>query len=56
MGGDFYDYLAFDGDQFVFSVADVSGKSLPAALFMAVTSSIIRTYGREVRAPADVLY
>jgi len=56
MGGDFYDYLAFDGDQFVFSVADVSGKSLPAALFMAVTSSIIRTYGREVRSPAEVLY
>lgn len=56
MGGDFYDFLAFDGDQFVFSVADVSGKSLPAALFMAVTSSIIRTYGREVRQPAEVLH
>lgn len=56
MGGDFYDLLSFDGDQFVFSVADVSGKSLPAALFMAVTSSIIRTIGREVRVPADVLY
>ncbi len=56
MGGDFYDLLAFDGDQYVFSVADVSGKSLPAALFMAVTSSIIRTYGREIKTPADVLY
>jgi phosphoserine phosphatase RsbU/P len=56
MGGDFYDLLAFDGDQYVFSVADVSGKSLPAALFMAVTSSIIRTYGREIRLPAEVLY
>lgn len=56
MGGDFYDLMAFDGDQYVFSVADVSGKSLPAALFMAVTSSIIRTYGREIKAPAEVLY
>lgn len=56
MGGDFYDFLSFDGDQFVFSVADVSGKSLPAALFMAVTSSIIRTYGRELRKPAEVLH
>ncbi|MBX3723747.1 MAG: SpoIIE family protein phosphatase [Turneriella sp.] len=56
MGGDFYDLLSFDGDQFVFSVADVSGKSLPAALFMAVTSSIIRTYGREIKAPSEVLY
>lgn len=56
MGGDFYDLLSFDGDQFVFSVADVSGKSLPAALFMAVTSSIIRTYGREIKSPAEVLY
>jgi len=56
MGGDFFDFLAFDGDQYVFSVADVSGKSLPAALFMAVTSSIIRIYGRELRRPAEVLH
>ena len=56
MGGDFYDILTFDDDQYVFTVADVSGKSLPAALFMAVTSSIIRTYGREKKFPAEVLY
>ncbi|MBV6493489.1 MAG: hypothetical protein LDLANPLL_01512 [Turneriella sp.] len=55
MGGDFYDFLSFDGDQFMFSVADVSGKSLPAALFMAVTSSILRTISREIHAPSEVL-
>ncbi|HRP67958.1 MAG TPA: SpoIIE family protein phosphatase [Turneriella sp.] len=55
MGGDFYDFLSFDGDQVMFSVADVSGKSLPAALFMAVTSSILRTISREIHAPAEVL-
>ena len=56
MGGDFYDFNQFTEHDFVFSVADVSGKSLPAALFMAVTSSIIRTISQERRPPAETLY
>lgn len=55
MGGDFYDYYAFDAEHFAFSVADVSGKSLPAALFMAVTNSIIRTIGRDGFMPGELL-
>lgn len=55
MGGDFYDYYALSDKEFTFTIADVSGKSLPASLFMAVTSSILRTVGREHPAPADVI-
>lgn len=55
MGGDFYDYYALSEDEFTFTIADVSGKSLPASLFMAVTSSILRTVSREHPHPADVL-
>ena len=45
-GGDFYDFFQVTRKNNVFVIADVSGKSLPAALFMAVTNSIIRTIGR----------
>ena len=34
VGGDFYDFYLLDNDRFVFLIADVSGKSIPAALFM----------------------
>ncbi|MDH5717397.1 MAG: SpoIIE family protein phosphatase [Spirochaetia bacterium] len=55
MGGDFYDFFALSKNEFSFSVADVSGKSLPAALFMAVTSSIIRTVAKERKEPSELL-
>ncbi|EQA37683.1 SpoIIE-like protein phosphatase domain protein [Leptospira inadai serovar Lyme str. 10] len=46
VSGDFYDYYQYSDGQYSFLVADVSGKSLPAALFMAMSSSIIRTLAR----------
>ncbi|MDF3821851.1 SpoIIE family protein phosphatase [Leptospira sp. 96542] len=46
VSGDFYDFHSFGDDEFSFLVADVSGKSLPAAIFMAMSSSIIRTLSR----------
>ena len=46
MGGDFYDFFECGPGKTVFLIADVSGKSLPAALFMAVTNSIVRTIGK----------
>jgi len=46
VSGDFYDYFQYADGQFSFLVADVSGKSLPAAIFMAMSSSIIRTLSR----------
>lgn len=46
VSGDFYDAFKYNDGQFSFLIADVSGKSLPAAIFMAMSSSIIRTLSR----------
>lgn len=46
VSGDFYDAFKYQDGQFSFLIADVSGKSLPAAIFMAMSSSIIRTLSR----------
>ncbi len=45
VGGDFYDFFRIDEDRFGFVVADVSGKGVPAALFMAVSRTLIRATG-----------
>jgi phosphoserine phosphatase RsbU/P len=42
IGGDFYDYFLLDGDRLAITVADVSGKGIPAALFMAVSRTVLR--------------
>lgn len=42
VGGDLYDFFAIDEDHLAFTVADVSGKGVPASLFMAMFCSIIR--------------
>jgi serine phosphatase RsbU (regulator of sigma subunit) len=42
VGGDLYDFFAIDEDHIAFTVADVSGKGVPASLFMAMFISIIR--------------
>lgn len=43
IGGDFYDFFfTEDGEKAIFVVADVSGKGIPAALFMAVSRTLLR--------------
>jgi phosphoserine phosphatase RsbU/P len=42
VGGDLYDIFALDGDRVVITIGDVSGKGVPASLFMAVTQTVIR--------------
>jgi adenylate cyclase len=42
VGGDLYDFLLLDSRRFFFAIADVSGKGVPAALFMAMTKEILR--------------
>jgi sigma-B regulation protein RsbU (phosphoserine phosphatase) len=42
-GGDFYDYYYNDRGGFTFLIADVSGKSLPAAIYMSIASAVLRT-------------
>jgi serine phosphatase RsbU (regulator of sigma subunit) len=42
IGGDFYDYFLIDDQHLALTVADVSGKGIPAALFMAVSRTVLR--------------
>jgi phosphoserine phosphatase RsbU/P len=43
IGGDFYDYFLIDADRLAITVADVSGKGIPASLFMAVSRTVMRS-------------
>src|SRR5205085_1119339 len=45
IGGDFFDYFLIDEHRLAFTVADVSGKGIPAALFMAVSRTVMRNTG-----------
>jgi sigma-B regulation protein RsbU (phosphoserine phosphatase) len=42
VGGDFYDFLMLDSRRLSFAIADVSGKGVPAALFMAMSKEVLR--------------
>jgi phosphoserine phosphatase RsbU/P len=43
IGGDFYDYFLIDANRLAIIVADVSGKGIPASLFMAVSRTVMRS-------------
>lgn len=45
VGGDFYDFFRIDDERFGFTIADVSGKGVPAAIFMAVSRTLIKATG-----------
>lgn len=45
VGGDFYDFFAVDPTHLGFVMADVSGKGVPAAIFMAVSRTLIKATG-----------
>ena len=47
VGGDFFDYFTIDGTRLALTIGDVSGKGVPASLFMAITQSLIRLTVRE---------
>jgi sigma-B regulation protein RsbU (phosphoserine phosphatase) len=47
IGGDYYDYVKIDEDQFMFCVADVSGKGVPASLLMSNFQAGLRTILRQ---------
>lgn len=51
VGGDFYDYFYRDGRPFTFTVGDISGKGLPAALLMAMTRTVIRAKTNDLPTP-----
>lgn len=45
IGGDFYDFFRIDDDRVALVIADVCGKGIPAALFMAISRTVIRSKG-----------
>jgi serine phosphatase RsbU (regulator of sigma subunit) len=47
VGGDFYDHFSVGADRLVLAVGDVSGKGIPAAIFMSVARTVLRTVCRE---------
>jgi sigma-B regulation protein RsbU (phosphoserine phosphatase) len=55
VGGDFYDMFLIDEDHLCFVVADVSDKGVPAALFMAVSKTLIKSYAVADLSPASIL-
>ena len=55
VGGDFYDFFFVDEDHLCLVIADVSGKGVPAALFMMATKIIIGNYAMLGQSPAEIL-
>lgn len=55
VGGDFYDFFRIDDDHISFVIADVSGKGVPAAIFMAVSRTLIRATGIRGVTPSECI-
>lgn len=56
VGGDFYDFFLIDDDHLCLVVADVSGKGIPAALFMILSKYILQSYAQMIDSPSQILY
>lgn len=56
VGGDFYDFFLVDDNHLGIVIADVSGKGVPAALFMVVAKTLLQNQAKLKQAPWDVLY
>ena len=55
VGGDFYDFFLVDEDHLCMIMADVSGKGIPAALFMMASKIILQSCAMLGRSPAEIL-
>ena len=54
VGGDLYDYLLLDENRLFFCVGDVSGKGVPASLFMAQSIRLFRALAKQQMMPAEI--
>lgn len=55
VGGDFYDFFLVDPDRLALVMADVSGKGIPAALFMMKSKTLIKSLAESGLSPAEIL-
>lgn len=55
VGGDFYDFFLIDQQHLGLVMADVSGKGIPAALFMMISKILVQNYALTGRSPKEVL-
>lgn len=55
VGGDFYDFFLVDEDHLAVVIADVSGKGVPAALFMVIAKTLLKNRAQMGDSPAKVL-
>ena len=55
VGGDFYDFFLIDDDHLGLVIADVSGKGVPAALFMMISKILVNNFAMMGESPAKVL-
>ena len=55
VGGDFYDFYRIDKNRFAFLVADVSGKGIPAAMFMMEAKALIKSFA-EKKLPVNEIF
>ncbi|MDL2246773.1 serine/threonine-protein phosphatase [Methanobrevibacter sp. OttesenSCG-928-K11] len=56
VGGDFYNFFLIDDNHLAIVMADVSGKGIPAALFMMVSKTLIENYAKSGKSPSEVFY
>ena len=54
VGGDFYDFYLIDDDHFAMVVGDVSGKGVPAALFMVITKTLLKEASEHSILPSEI--
>lgn len=55
VGGDFYDFFYIDQDHLALVIADVSGKGVPAALFMMISMIMIKQQAQREGTPSQIL-
>lgn len=55
IGGDFYDVIKVDDDKYLVVVADVSGKGIPAALYMSKVQAMIQLAAKVFKTPREIL-
>ena len=56
VGGDFYDFFLVDDDHLCLVMADVSGKGVPAALFMVIAKTLIKNHAMLGESPSEILF